>query len=285
MFAYHTFHTVMMGHGAYLPGGDHDIQIIAPSSPSPSFLTNPDYYMLPAYLARMTGLRAIARRIDARDGKRDTRWRGHDLDDPHDVRHSPVWVRLQTRILKEVLRREGFGRDAVTDLFFANYKQIDDAGHDWNMLDPSMSDILEETDRGLRELVRFLNRSVGERRYVLAVTADHGQAPAPIRAHAWPIGMEKLAADITTRFDADHIIQETRPTGLWTSGAAMTRSGTSARELARYLIHYRLEDNVDDDSDIPPQYIDRRREPVLAAAFPAAQLDRVWRCAQRRHRS
>src|SRR3712207_8270518 len=53
------------------------------------------------------------------------------LTDPTAVRHSPVWTLYQTRLLKEMLAREDFGENRVPDLFFTNYKQVDDVGHDY----------------------------------------------------------------------------------------------------------------------------------------------------------
>ena len=58
--------------------------------------------------------------------------------------------------LESLIEQEGFGDDGVTDLLFVNYKEIDDAGHNWNMLNPEMRSTLEYADDVLGSLRRFL---------------------------------------------------------------------------------------------------------------------------------
>ncbi len=283
MFAYHRFHAGMMGHGAQLPGGDKDIQIVAPASPSITFVAEESYYRLPEYLDEVDGFERIQREVDGRDGRIDGRWRGRDLGKPDDVRHSPVWVRYQTRILKEVVERESFGADRIADLLFVNYKQIDDAGHDWNMLSPEMKDVVAQSDEDLGELIRFLNRQVGQRKWALVMTADHGQAPDPMAARAWPIGISNLVDRMTQHFgvEEEEIIDETRPTGLWLDAQGLAARGITKGEIADFILNYRIEDDTTDAKTIPPQYEERRRDPVFSAVFPSSQMGRVSTCIQR----
>jgi hypothetical protein len=283
MFAYHRFHAGMMGHGAQLPGGDRDIQVIAPSAPSIRYVAEESYYRLPEYLDEVGGFAKIQREVDSRDGKIDGRWRGRDLDDRHDVRHSPVWVQFQTKILKAVVEREGFGADRIADLLFVNYKQIDDAGHDWNMLSPEMKDVVAQADEDLGDLTRFLNRQVGKREWALMMTADHGQAPDPRAAGAWPIGISILLEKMTRHFETEEetIIDETRPTGLWLDQRGLKSEGISTGDIADFILDYRIEDDTNDEKPIPPQYEARRREPLFSAVFPSSQIGRVSTCIQR----
>ena len=282
MFAYHRFHAGMMGHGAQLPGGDRDIQIIAPAFPSIRFVAEESYYQLPEYLYEVGGFANIQREVDSRDGKIDGRWRGRNLDDQHDVRHSPVWVRFQTRILKAVVEREGFGADRIADLLFVNYKQIDDAGHDWNMLSPETKDVVAQADEDLGELMQFLNRQVGKREWGLIMTADHGQAPDPMAARAWPIGISILVERMSQHFgtEKEEIIDSTRPTGLWLDKGGLESKGITKGDIADFILNYRIEDDTNDAKPIPPEYEARRREPVFSAVFPSSQMGRVSTCIQ-----
>lgn len=116
--------------------------------------------------------------------KSDLKWMGVDLQNPGRANKSPAWVLYQTRAIKTLMQRERFGADDITDVVFVSYKQIDEVGHNWNMLGPEMGDIIEFSDRGLADLVSFLDGSVGKNRWVLVVTADHGQTPDPEQSGA-----------------------------------------------------------------------------------------------------
>lgn len=283
MFAYKPWHLGMIGHGAYVPGGDHDIAVISERSQG-ELITNYDWYSLPPYLESLTGFEEDVRNVDLDDGKLDYKWMGHEvLNDANRLRHTPVWALWQTRIAKSILENEGFGDDEVTDLFYINYKQIDDVGHDWNMLNPEMREILLYSDDELKKLTRFLNEKVGKEQWVLVFTADHGQSPDPQAAHAWPIRIQLLQDDVAEHFGltAEELFQDERPVGFWLDLETIAREGITPEDVADFLVRYRLKDNLRPGEEPPAQYLPRLQEPVFAAALPSARMGEIWRCATR----
>jgi predicted AlkP superfamily pyrophosphatase or phosphodiesterase len=276
--AYKSWHLAMLGHGAYLEGGDKDTAVIV--GQQERFATGRRYYAAAPYLDDVRGLNAAVRAVDLDDGKLDDTWMGHEiLDDPRARRDTPVWVLHQTKLVKAMLERESFGRDAVPDLFFTNYKQIDEVGHNWNMVNPEMRAILAYSDRALANLVRYLDDRVGKRRWVLALTADHGQGPDPEASGAWPIAMGELVGDLARRFgmEEDDLVLHTSPVGLWLHRKALAAAAIDVRDVAAWLLRYRLEDNAGGD-EVPAQYEPRMREPIFSAAFPSTALGRIWSC-------
>jgi len=281
MLAYKGWHLGMMGHGAGIPGGDKDTAIIVERS-NGALVSNPEYYSLPPYLKEVPGFDADIRRVDGDDGKLDSRWLGHDmLEDPAELRHTPVWALYQTRLIKELIRREGYGDDRVPDLFFTNYKQIDEVGHDWNMLNPEERNILEYSDAALGDLVSFLNAEIGRRRWVLAMTADHGQVPAPTATGAWPIHIETFEAWVARHYDveASELFENQRPLAFWLNMDTVRANNIDLEEMADYILKYTIGDDQEPGQEYPPQYKDRLEEPVFAAAFPSSKLGEIWRCA------
>jgi hypothetical protein len=291
MFAFRFFHSGMMGHGALLPGADKDIAIIgeredtAEVTSAGVLSTNDEYYYLPPYVHEIGGFEGDIKRADLDDGKRDYKWLNHiDLQNTHNVRHSPPWVRFQTRLIETVMDREGFGDDDIPDLFYVNYKEIDDVGHNWNMLYPEMREILKYADGSLHNLVLWLNKNVGKRQWVIALTADHGQAPDPQAVHAWPLHMSVLKGNVAEHFgvDGDELFDTQRPVGFWLNQDTIAREGITAEEISDYLLNYRIEDDIKQSEGLPKQYESRLRQLLFAAAFPADKLDQVWKCAKER---
>jgi hypothetical protein len=281
MFAYKSWHLGMIGHGASWPGGDEDVAVILTQSEKP--VTNPSYYTMPEGIASVPGLHRSIRTVDRDDGTLDATWMGHEiLDDPTARRDTPAWVLYQTRIIKSLLTEEGFGADAIPDLFYTNYKQIDEVGHNWNLINPEMEQIIRYSDAALDDVVAYLNRNVGERRWVLVVTADHGQGPDPRASGAWPIAMGEVQKDVERHFraPAGTLLAATSPVGFWLDRRGLEDAGVSAGEVASYLLRYRLGDNV--TGDPPPGYAARVREPLFSAAWPSALTRRAWACARTR---
>jgi arylsulfatase A-like enzyme len=72
---------------------------------------------------------------------------------------------------------EELGRDDVPDLLCLGFSVLDRVSHEAGPWSQEAMDILLRLDRSLDELLRHLDREVGERRYVVAVSSDHGFSP------------------------------------------------------------------------------------------------------------
>jgi hypothetical protein len=278
MIAYRAWHLGMMGHGALWPGGDKDIAALVDTSEN--LVTNRAYYKLPRYLKRVPGLSRFVSQADASDGQRDGAWMGHLLDDVALRRDSPAWILYQTRMIKELLRREAFGTDDVPDLFFTNYKHPDETGHNFNMLSEEMPVTLRFTDAALGDLQGWLDDRVGRGKWVVVVTADHGQTPKPSATGAWPISTGRLKQDVEDAFEAPGLVEETSPAGLWLDRDRLSAAGATVEEVANWMLDYTIGDNASDRSKVPRNYRDRLEETLLAAAFPSDGMGRVWACAK-----
>jgi hypothetical protein len=280
MLAERSWHMGMVGHGAYIDGGDKDIMALG-NGAAESMETNEKWYALPDYLNEVIGLEKDIRTIDLEDGLLDQAWLGHELlAEPENLARSPVQTLYQTRQLKKLFLRESFGRDEVADLFYTNYKQLDVAGHVYNMINPEVKSSLTRADDALRELATYLDRSIGMNEWVMVVTADHGQAPAPISFGAWPINFDELVKDAEEHFGADEkeMFDKTRISGIWLNMRGLRARNISVGQLATFFNRYRLRDNVAANQRVPGEYRGRLKENLFAAAFPSEHLSAIVQC-------
>ncbi|MFP5351520.1 MAG: alkaline phosphatase family protein [Actinomycetota bacterium] len=284
MMARDTWHLGMIGHGAYKQGGDHDIAIMDDLG-DVEFRTNPDYYSMPDYVLGNEGLQEAIDFIDQRDGEADQRWLDHPML-PIDgkIRYTPAWSLYQTEVMKEVLTTEGFGQDDVADLFYVNYKSTDLVGHEWNMIEPEERETLEEQDRQLGALVRFLNREVGRKSYVLAMTADHGQTPYPSETGGWNIIMAETAKDIDAEFDKvtpdKSLILSNRGYQIMFNKKELKRNEVEPADIAEFLRTYTIGDNAPSE-DALGRFEDRTEERVFLTALTPDELKSALDCARK----
>jgi hypothetical protein len=270
MLAERNWHMGMVGHGAQVPGGDRDIMVLG-NGIEEDLYTNEKWFTLPDYLDEVAGLDGDVRIIDLEDGRLDETWSSRAiLGDLEKLRLSPVQTLYQTRQLTTLLAREEFGLDDVPDLFYTNFKQIDLAGHLYNLASPEMGSSLEHADASLERLAAWLNGYVGRGRWVIAMTADHGQGPDARAAGAWPINKEELEADAAAHFAVKpgDLFQKTRITGFWLNLQGMRSHGITVDALANWLSGYRLRANVSSGREIPSGYGDRSTEKLFSAVFP-----------------
>lgn len=279
LLAAEAWHLGMMGHGSGIEGGDKDIAVLEDDFGRP--VSNTDFYSLPRYVGKVPGEDADIATVDASDGEVDNRWMDHNvLAQPDDRRRSPVRTLYQTRQLKALIEKGGFGADSVPDLLFTNYKQVDLIGHSFNMVNPEMRSILQFTDSALRDLAGFLDDRVGQKNWAMVMTADHGQGPSPSSTGGWPIDVLKLKSFVAQALGrGEHrLFDKWRPTGYWLEPGLFHRD-QKAEDISDAITGYRA---VDAGGEIPDSYEGRPRDRLFESAFPMAETDTVIECASRR---
>lgn len=283
MMARDNWHLGMIGHGSQMPGGDRDIAVMDDFS-RVEFRTSKRFYELPSYLLGNEGLQEAIDEVDQRDGRSDQRWLGNPLL-PIDgkIRFTPAWSIYQTEKMKELLANEGYGRDAMADLFFINYKSTDLVGHEFNMVEPEEKEALEEQDRQLGEIIRFLDESVGRRNYVLAMTADHGMTPYPSETGGWNIILRETTDDIEQRFDKvtpnTPLILSNRGYQIMLNKKEMKLNDVQPGEIARFLRGYTIGQNAPSESELG-DFRNRSDERVFLTALTPQGLKDALDCAR-----
>jgi predicted AlkP superfamily pyrophosphatase or phosphodiesterase len=91
--------------------------------------------------------------------------------------YSPLANKVTTEFAEAVIEKEGLGKSDATDFLFIGYSANDYAGHQWGPYSKEVLAMTVETDRTLAALLKFLDGRVGQGRYWLALSADHGVAP------------------------------------------------------------------------------------------------------------
>jgi hypothetical protein len=79
----------------------------------------------------------------------------------------------------EAIQSLGLGQDAVTDYLSLSFSQTDAVGHEYGPLGREQLANLLHLDQVLGELMVFLDQEVGEGRWVMALSGDHGALTIP----------------------------------------------------------------------------------------------------------
>ncbi|MDQ3954603.1 MAG: alkaline phosphatase family protein [Actinomycetota bacterium] len=272
----------MMGHGAYLEGGDLDIAVLDDVH-GVGFRTRDKFYSMPIYLHDTRGLGEAITKIDRKDGSVDETWLGHKiLDYVPEVRSTSAWPRYQTERIVGLLTKEGFGTDDVADLLFTNYKSLDLAHHAWNMVEPEVQDNLRAQDEQLAVLVRSLDRLVGRDNYVLALTADHGITPSASVTGGWSIDTDKIDRDIDEAFGIDpddgSLVENNRGYQIFLDEDTMAAHDVTATSVAGFLGDYRIRDNI--TGEPPASFEGDEDQRLFLSALTPDGLKRSLACSR-----
>lgn len=271
----------MLGHGAFLEGGDRDLAVIRQREDAETLGAEADswtisdelapFYRLPGYVNGVAGLEDDAAALDREDGALDGRWRDNGIAQLLEGFDTPARIPYQTRVVEEVILREGFGADAVPDLLFVNYKVVDYVSHSWSMNSLEMADTLAWHDRSLRDFVAFLDDRVGEGAWVLVLTADHGATPQHRLTGGVAISPGRVEAALQEAFDRDGdevaAIEYVTHTQIYVNEEELAEQGVTLEEVARAAMGLTKGQTVPGALDE-----DERGDLVFRAAYPSSVL-------------
>ena len=262
-----TWHVTMIGHGSAFPGGDKDVLVLKQGGGGWGSAGHDALYRFPPHVADIARPDDSVGRLDRQDGDADGTWHGVAIGadstarlDRKDGKIDGAWygreirftdakvrkriahAEWQTRVVKSVIDREGFGADEVPDLLFTNFKHIDDVAHGAGMEGPEMAAAVRSADVALGELVAFLDQRVGRGEWVVLVTADHGLTPDPGRLGGLGMFPGTIGADVAAVFDDDgdrrEVVQAIRPTEMWVDVEELQENGFDLDQLARFMARY-----------------------------------------------
>ncbi len=278
----------MMSHGTLWGGGDADLAVLREREGAATLgaeglswnltSTVAPYYRAPAYVNDLPPITAYYDEVDRSDGLADGRWHDLQLDDANveEALRTPARIPWQTRLVEEVIRREGFGADATPDLLYINYKLIDEVGHFETMNSVEMRDSVRAQDADLPELIDILDREVGQGRWVMALTADHGHTPDPAASGASVISPTAVADAIQAEFDRDgddvRIVEFTQPTHVFIDTVELAENGASLEEVSAYLLALTKGELAGTEFPADPAVAS---DPAFIAAFPSSYIDEL----------
>jgi len=93
---------------------------------------------------------------------------------------SPFADTYLTKLAETAVDSLGLGKSGATDFLGVSFSSVDYVGHTFGPRSREIQDILVRLDKDLGELFAFLDKKVGARNYVVALSADHGVAPIPV---------------------------------------------------------------------------------------------------------
>ncbi len=163
------------------------------------------------------------------------------------IKGTPYGNTLTAMMAKEVIRNEAMGKDGITDFLCISFSSTDYVGHDYGPHSVETEDTYIRLDKDLADLLAFLDREVGDQKYMVFLTSDHGVAPVPgyMESLQIPSGLlssSLLSAEMEAVLDAqigtsDWIRYYTNQQ-LYLNQAALQEHDTDAEDIATILQYW-----------------------------------------------
>ncbi len=113
---------------------------------------------------------------------------------------TPFAATMSVDFAIEAIKAEQLGRDQYPDLLAISFSNTDYAGHQFGPQSVEVQDTYLRLDRDLKRLFDFLDKEVGNGKYLVFLSADHGGAHVPsyINKYNMPAGYWKPQAMLET---------------------------------------------------------------------------------------
>ncbi len=106
------------------------------------------------------------------------------------LRETPFANTLTTSFAKKIIEKEKMGKDDVTDYISICYSATDNIGHRFGPSSVETGDAILRLDNEVKELLTYLNDSIGKRNILIYFTSAHGISEIPdiLSSHRIPAG-------------------------------------------------------------------------------------------------
>lgn len=95
------------------------------------------------------------------------------------VYSSPYGNEILLALAKAAIDAEQLGADEVPDLLTVSFSSNDAIGHSWGPDSQEVFDVTMRSDAIVQELLEYLDAKIGNGKYLLALSADHGVCAVP----------------------------------------------------------------------------------------------------------
>lgn len=229
----------MAGHGS-LYRGNKKPWVVFYDEKKGELTTNEAYYALPDYL-KGVGPKPQYDELTQGTGQ----WMGHAIDPKSNVRSTPAYATFDGDNMVQLIRREPFGADDVTDLIFVTLKSTDACGHAFGHESDEAGAVLAEQDKQFGRILDALVAKVGRENVVVALTADHGSTPLVELSGGKRLGDRKLIEDLNRQVDkldnGVSVFEYASATQLFVNQAERVRNKLTYAQLKKVVLGYRVD--------------------------------------------
>ncbi len=152
--------------------------------------------------------------------------------------YTPFADELAFEFARAAVEHEGLGADDAPDFLFVGASAADYIGHRWGPYSQEVEDYYLRLDRELGRFFEFLDERLGEGRWSVVLTSDHGVAPAPEEMarrgeDARRIASRDFGTAVRTAMDDafEEAGLESRPVVRWVGGPYLLSENLSGKIL------------------------------------------------------
>jgi len=171
-----------------------------------------------------------------------------ELNDGYDMlKETPFGNNLTTDFAFSAIENEDLGLDDFTDVLTISYSSTDYIGHNFGVDSKETQDAYLRLDLEIERLLDYLDKNIGEKEYLLFLTADHGASKIP--AYLNSIGIKSknvedkeldvaLSNSLISEFGSDILVSKIVNNQIYINDLAVDSLNLNYNEVQLSIINF-----------------------------------------------
>ena len=95
------------------------------------------------------------------------------------IKYSPFGNDIVKDFALDAIEHENLGKDEITDFLHIGFSSTDHVGHRFGANSVEVLDMYIRLDKNIEEILDYLDKKIGEKKYIIYLTSDHGITHVP----------------------------------------------------------------------------------------------------------
>ena len=95
------------------------------------------------------------------------------------IKYSPFGNDIVKDFALDAIEYENLGKDEITDFLHIGFSSTDHVGHRFGANSVEVLDMYIRLDKNIEEILDYLDKKIGEKKYIIYLTSDHGITHVP----------------------------------------------------------------------------------------------------------
>ncbi len=169
------------------------------------------------------------------------------------IRSTPFGNTLTKEFAKQAIEGEQLGAGDFTDFLAVSFSSTDIIGHQFGPNSIEIEDTYLRLDKDLEDLLNFLDKRVGNKKYLLFITADHAAAHAKgfSQEHHIPSNVffhdslkVELNIKLATRFGAEFQISDAINMQFYLNDAILNANKSKREDIKAFIVNELLKSEM-----------------------------------------
>ena len=147
------------------------------------------------------------------------------------IKYSPFGNDIVKDFALDAIEHENLGKDEITDFLHIGFSSTDHVGHRFGANSVEVLDMYIRLDKNIEEILDYLDKKIGEKKYIIYLTSDHGITHVPSYLSENKVPFNQLYSTNIFNEELKKYIKDVSNYNVYLNQERIAESGYSYKEI------------------------------------------------------